>query len=181
MEFKAFPKIARLSREIIVTEKIDGTNGQIYIGENGEFLVGSRTRWITPLDDNFGFAAWAYTHRDELLKLGPGQHFGEWYGSKIQRGYAKADKSFALFNVDRWMDSTVRPKCCEVVPLLYRGIFSEPKIMDCLSVLRTEGSLISPGFMQPEGIIIYHVAAKIGFKKTLEKDELRKGGHDETK
>lgn len=26
LEFKAFPKIARLSREIIVTEKIDGTD-----------------------------------------------------------------------------------------------------------------------------------------------------------
>jgi len=31
MEFTEFPKIARLSREVIVTEKIDGTNGCIYI------------------------------------------------------------------------------------------------------------------------------------------------------
>ena len=50
MEFQDFPKMARLSREIIVTEKIDGTNAQICIGENGEFFVGSRTRWITPDD-----------------------------------------------------------------------------------------------------------------------------------
>jgi hypothetical protein len=33
MEFKAFPKISRFSREVVVTEKIDGTNGQIFIGK----------------------------------------------------------------------------------------------------------------------------------------------------
>ena len=31
MEFQGFGKIARLDREIIVTEKIDGTNAQIRI------------------------------------------------------------------------------------------------------------------------------------------------------
>jgi hypothetical protein len=41
-EFVEFKKIPRLSRECVVTEKIDGTNGVIYIGEGGEFLVGSR-------------------------------------------------------------------------------------------------------------------------------------------
>jgi hypothetical protein len=71
-EFREFQKIPRLSRECIITEKIDGTNGCIYIGEDGEFLVGSRTRWITPEQDNFGFATWAMAHRDELLTLGPG-------------------------------------------------------------------------------------------------------------
>ena len=30
-EFMGFPKIARYSREVIVTEKIDGTNACIYI------------------------------------------------------------------------------------------------------------------------------------------------------
>lgn len=44
MEFTSFPSISRLSREIVITEKIDGTNASIYIGENGEFLTGSRTR-----------------------------------------------------------------------------------------------------------------------------------------
>jgi hypothetical protein len=59
LEFQEFPKIARLSREIIITEKIDGTNAQILITEEGDFLIGSRTRWITPQDDNYGFAKWA--------------------------------------------------------------------------------------------------------------------------
>ena len=61
-EFKGFGKVSRWSRDLIVTEKIDGTNAQIYIGEDGEFLTGSRTRWITPEDDNMGFSRWAHEH-----------------------------------------------------------------------------------------------------------------------
>ena len=87
IEFEGFPKIARLSREAIITEKIDGTNAQIYIGEDGQIIAGSRTRWITPDSDNFGFARWGEQHRVELAALGPGRHFGEWWGSGIQRGY----------------------------------------------------------------------------------------------
>ena len=56
MEFVKFDKIARLSRTIVITEKIDGTNGLIAIGDDGEFQVGSRSRWITPENDNMGFA-----------------------------------------------------------------------------------------------------------------------------
>ena len=70
MEFIGFPKMARLSRDVIISEKIDGTNACIFIGEDGEFLVGSRTRWITPEQDNHGFAKWAYENRDDLMKLG---------------------------------------------------------------------------------------------------------------
>lgn len=173
MEFQEFPKMARLSREIIITEKIDGTNAQICIDEDGSFRVGSRTRWITPQDDNYGFAKWAEANRDELLLLGPGRHFGEWWGSKIQRGYGVPDKRFSLFNVSRW-DTLDRPVCCGVVPTLFRGMFSEAAILAALDGLRTGGSVASPGFMKPEGVVIYHVAAGVGFKKTLEKDEAPK-------
>ena len=76
-EFTAFPKMPRLSRDIIITEKLDGTNAQVFVGEDGTVLAGSRTRWITPQDDNYGFARWVEDHRDELLTLGPGHHFGE--------------------------------------------------------------------------------------------------------
>jgi hypothetical protein len=71
MEFQDFPKMARLTRDVIVTEKIDGTNAQVCIAEDGTLLAGSRTRWITTTDDNFGFAAWVEAHREELLTLGP--------------------------------------------------------------------------------------------------------------
>lgn len=176
-DFQGFPKIARLSRECIITEKIDGTNAQIYITDDLQFFVGSRTRWITPTDDNHGFARWAQENRDELMKLGPGRHFGEWWGSGIQRGYGlvKGEKRFSLFNVDRWADDAVRPKCCHIVPILDRGIFSTVSADLALSKLITNGSFAAPGFMNPEGIVVYHIAGNIGFKKTIKNDESPKG------
>ena len=179
MDFVAFPKMARLSREIIVTEKIDGTNAQICITENGDFLVGSRTRWITPEDDNYGFAKWAYANKDELMKLGVGSHFGEWWGQGIQRNYSMTEKRFSLFNVSRWADDAIRPLCCHVVPILYQGQFEEFGVMtgvkNSLKLLIEQGSQANKGFMNPEGVVIYHVAAGVGFKKTIHKDEMPKG------
>jgi hypothetical protein len=171
--FEGFPKMARLSREVVITEKIDGTNAQIYINVlTNEFLVGSRTRWITPADDNHGFARWAYDHKDELIAgLGDGRHFGEWWGSGIQRGYGLKEKRFSLFNTHRWGDDAVRPACCHVVPVLYRGIFSTEDIDTVLTVLKVSGSQAAPGFMKPEGIVIFHTAGNLLFKKTLEKDD----------
>lgn len=168
MEFIGFPKMPRLSREVIVTEKIDGTNAQIFIGEDGTFLTGSRTRWITPEDDNYGFAKWAQQNRDELMLLGPGRHFGEWWGSGIQRRYGIDEKRFSLFNAVRWGED--RPACCHVVPVLYRGVFDTTAIEGTLAMLRTDGSVAAPGFMRPEGVIVFHVAGQVGFKKTLERD-----------
>ena len=171
MEFRKFDKIARLSREIVVTEKIDGTNGLIAIGEDGEFQVGSRNRWITPEKDNAGFARWAYEHKDELMGLGVGFHYGEWWGLGIQRGYGLKEKRFSLFNTSRWSDDTLRPACCGVVPVLYVGMFDTAKIQAILHDLATNGSKAAPNFMQPEGVVIYRVAGNLYFKKTIEGDE----------
>mgnify|MGYP000868014986 FL=1 len=174
-DFVAFPKIPRLSRRCVITEKIDGTNACIFIGEDGEFLVGSRTRWITPENDNHGFARWAYEHKDELLGLGPGRHFGEWWGQGIQRGYGLKEKRFSLFNTSRWMDDAVRPACCHVVPVLADCGFNERVVEAALFMLKVSGSVAAPSFMRPEGVVIYHTAGNLYFKKTIEKDEEPKG------
>lgn len=177
MDFVPFPKIARLTRGCCITEKIDGTNASIWISDNvlnPEFRVGSRTRWIVPEDDNFGFATWAYAHKEELLSLGPGHHFGEWWGGKIQRGYGLTEKHFSLFNTMRWTAENT-PACCSVVPELYKGEFRTEAVDAQVERLRAEGSLAAPGFMKPEGIVVYHIAVGTYFKKTLEKDEQPKG------
>ncbi len=176
-EFEAFPKIARLSRECVITEKIDGTNAQVCVTEDGDVLAGSRSRWITPAADNFGFAAWVEAHREELLALGPGRHFGEWWGSGIQRGYGltKGERRFSLFNVTRWGDESTRPACCCVVPTLYRGNFHTNAAEDALANLTINGSIAAPKFMKPEGIIVFHTASGTFYKKTIEKDEGPKG------
>lgn len=178
IDFLPFPKIARLSREMVITEKIDGTNASVYIPDSGDqIFAASRSRWITPEDDNHGFARWVAAHKDELLRLGPGHHFGEWWGSGIQRKYGlvNGEKRFSLFAVHRWTDDAARPSCCSVVPTLYTGIFSTEVISTQIERLRTLGSVAAPGFMNPEGIIIYHTASKTMFKKTLDKDETPKG------
>jgi len=176
--FLAFPKIPRYSRNIIITEKIDGTNAQVYIpdGIPDKIIAGSRTRYITPgrQTDNYGFAAWVEANREELLKLGPGRHYGEWAGAGINRAYGLPEKRFFLFNTGRWgnfPDSMPRPACCEVVPVIYQGPHTESAIQDALERLRSGGSLINPDFKNPEGIVVFHTASRTMFKKTLVGDE----------
>ena len=164
-----------------------------------EFIVipGSRTRWIHKGDDNKGFARWVSDNRWDLMKLGPGRHFGEWWGSGIGRGYnlPKGEKRFSLFNVQRWCLSTDEPKllrsgdplapakyqdrlpaCCGLVPVLWEGPFTAANAMMVTSLehLRQEGSQAAPGFMRPEGVVVWHVAGNCGFKRTLEHDDVPK-------
>lgn len=193
-EFKPFPKIARYSRLVTVSEKIDGSNGSIHITEDGQFLTASRSQFITPEKDNHGFSRWAHEHRDELLTLGPGSHFGEWWGSSIQRGYGIKEKRFSLFNVKRWVlhgqepkqiptgdprlvkMQQVLPPCVGLVPVLWEGMFDEINmyVNTVMTRLEVGGSVAAPGFMNPEGIVIFHSAGNVMFKKTFEKDDFGK-------
>lgn len=215
IDFAPFPKMSRLSRECVISEKIDGSNAQVVIIPRVDFpgcmsdiktiaisqdtqhvmLVGSRTRWIRPKvagekggdPDNYGFAAWCKENADELFKLGPGRHFGEWYGSGINRAYGltNGERRFALFNTSRWApfcsgcgvkeaDGMTAVDCCRVVPMIYRGLFNDTVVNSSLDLLRSAGSVAAPGFMRPEGIVIYHIASGTFFKKTLERDEAPK-------
>ena len=174
-EFRAFSSIPRLFRECVVTEKIDGTNAVVFIDDDGVTVkAGSRSRWITPQDDNFGFARWVDEHRGDLLQMGPGYHYGEWWGAGIQRRYGLSEKRFSLFNVGRWgeggKDEASKPACCHVVPVLYRGGFDLEVILGIAALLGHEGSKAAPGFMQPEGIVVWHEKAQALFKYTLDGD-----------
>ena len=193
-EFREFPKISRYSREVVCSEKIDGTNSSIFIGDDGTFLTGSLYRWITPDNDNHGFSRWAHDHREELMLLGPGHHFGEWWGNGIQRGYGlkTGDKRFSLFNVARWCLyghdpqpigmsdpriaklQDVLPPCVGLVPLLWRGLFDDLDMTGLMRSLVEGGSRAAPGYPYPEGIVVYHTAAGICLKKTLVKDDVPK-------
>ena len=174
-KFIPFTKISRLSRDMIITEKIDGTNACVWIGEDGEFRTASRTRWITPENDNAGFAKWAEANKTELLRLGAGYHFGEWWGQGIQRTYGLREKRFSLFNVSRWSDPAVRPACCGVVPTLYVGMFDTAKVQEVMDSLWQTGSIAAPGYMKPEGVVIFHTSHGQLFKKTFVNDDKGKG------
>ena len=174
--FEPFPKIHRYNRTVVVSEKIDGTNGVIYINDEGtRCFAGSRNKWISVEDDNYGFARWVQTNHDELLRLGPGSHFGEWWGQGIQRRYNMTEKRFSLFNTARWSETNPPPACCHVVPLLSTGLITEVDVRGILEGLRVNGSVASPGYMQPEGIVIYHSPSRNLYKMTLDKNDEHKG------
>lgn len=202
--YPKFDRIPRLNRDMVVTEKIDGTNGLISIeekpfrsypgrgnssavtpgpadGENKQVPVleyhvraGSRNRWLTPESDNFGFAAWVYANVVNIVAdLGPGMHYGEWWGSGIQRGYglSAGQKRFSLFNTARRGGIEFTTPGLGVVPVLDRYAFSLTRINIVLEKLRVNGSQAQPGFMNPEGVVVYHTAANQMFKVTLENDD----------
>lgn len=192
MGFTPFPKIARFHRTVVVTEKIDGTNASVEIvqnlfpAEDREFVIaehtdtrgsltmyaGSRTRYLTPEKDNFGFARWVKEHSEMLFRLGPGRHYGEWWGNGIQRGYGlpNGDKRFSLFNVHRWKEGMPEGVPCSVVPVLGSRTLDTLDVNGTLDNLRLNGSVAAPGFMQPEGIVLFHTASSTLYKITLDGD-----------
>jgi hypothetical protein len=205
--FEEFKKIPRLFRDCTITEKIDGTNGQIYIrdpmdgllneanptclaeveGNTYNVYVGSRNRWIYPVKslDNSGFAAWVVERAPLLVEiLGVGRHYGEFWGAGIQRRYGLTgnDKRFSLFH-PRWeqvltgrsLGGLPIPDGLGVVPILYQGKFETKWVEDCIFRLRQFGSVAAPGFMDAEGVVVYHEAAKQYFKTTIKDDEKPKG------
>lgn len=165
-EFIKWPKMGRFYKDVIITEKLDGTNAQILITEDGEVFAGSRTRWVVPGDDNFGFAAWVQENKNELIRcLGPGRHYGEWFGKDIQRGYGLQKKYFALFNVTRFTDVEL-PEGVTTVPLLYNGPYYDGVVQQMLDYLKMTGSKIGM-FPDPEGIVVFFPANQVGFKYTF--------------
>ncbi len=194
IEFKAFPKIPRYRREVCVTEKIDGTNAAIqiypmdsleetgnplpiavypYEGKAHGIWTQSRNQFITPGKDNYGFSTWVQNNAEQLVNLGPGTHYGEWWGYGIQRGYIQQRKRFSLFNIARWQPGRdTPPECCDVVPLI--GYILPAEIDGIIEDLRLNGSKAAPGFMYPEGIIVWHTQSKQYYKILLEGDEIPK-------
>lgn len=188
-EFIPYPKIPRLNRDIIITEKIDGTNAAIRVNDDGTVAAQSRSRVLIPgQSDNFGFGAWVHGHAKELSELlGPGLHFGEWWGAGVQRRYGLITKAFSLFHVGRWgflgtpgaPDPVIGGVPVRVVPKLYEGpwhlssgIFAPAAIAEDLT---ESGSKAAPGFLKPEGIVVFHSASGSLYKVTIEGDEKPKG------
>jgi hypothetical protein len=172
--YPSFPSIQRLSSETItITEKIDGTNGLIHVSDDGVVTAGARNGWITPEKDNFGFARWVAEHASELVKLGPGYHYGEWYGSGIQRRYGLTERRFASF--EWWRDDLI--PIVQKVPVLYQGTWNPGLFDSMVDMLSSAGSVLVPGFMDPEGIVIQfesECARQAKFKKFCKNDLIPK-------
>jgi hypothetical protein len=169
-EFRPYPKTPRLFRDMVVTEKIDGTNAAIGVTAAGAVYAQSRSRVITPDVDNFGFAQWVSDNAETLAAdLGEGLHFGEWWGQGIQRGYGLTEKRFSLFNVKRWGDVQFATPRLGIVPVLYEGPFDPDVVARLVAALDIDGSCAIEGAVA-EGVIVFHVAANQVFKVTCKND-----------
>jgi len=201
MEFQKFSSIPRLSKEKMrITEKLDGSNGAIRIrpfdplvdasaalsvvavDDNGMYnvWVQSRNRFIAPgkSTDNAGFAGWVSDNLNELVSiLGPGDHYGEWWGSGIQRGYG-VPKRFSLFNAERWLGE-LHPTDdmfdlgLYIVPLLFTGPYDGAKIQELKQDLIDNGSKASPGY-KAEGLIVELREIGARYKVLTENDDIHK-------
>lgn len=189
--FREWPKIARWNRDVTITEKIDGSNACVIVTEDDRVAAQSRSKIITPETDNHGFARWVQENAPMLAgTLGVGYHFGEWFGSGVQKragyGLEKGVKKLALFNHERWSAAIIAdPRLYELglttVPVLSQGSMAnvDAQIRYCIALLRQTGSQVRSArgndAVKPEGIVIYHHAANMSFKMTLEKDDEWKG------
>jgi hypothetical protein len=187
MEFEKWPATPRLNRDAVYTEKLDGTNAAVVIEQTEDptlwevdglyYDIGaqSRNRLITTASDNAGFAGWVLTNAPKLIRvLGPGRHFGEWYGAGIQRRYGLTEKRFALFNTARWEENQDDLKSVpglEMITILDTGLFSTDVANLWADELAYSGSRHVPGFMNPEGVCVFHKASRQVFKVTIKDDE----------
>jgi hypothetical protein len=99
------------------------------------------------------------------------------------------EKRWSMFNTVRWCLAgqtpqriptqdpriekyqEVLPACCGLVPVLYRGMFLTTAVDSALELLKSCGSKASPGFFNPEGVVVFHIAGNVGFKKTILHDD----------
>jgi hypothetical protein len=184
--FVPFNKIPRLHGACVVTEKIDGTNACVEFEKaDGTFRMAacSRNRRLVTVEwredaepwplvswegkgDNYGFGQWFLAHYLELRALGYGRHFGEWWGQGIQRRYGLEEKRFSLFHHN---PLKTLPACVSVVPTLeVLEAFSSSQLDMIMASLKVAGSQAAPGFMDPEGIVVFHERSGQLFKYTYE-------------
>lgn len=192
-DFHPFPKIPRWNREVVITEKIDGTNASIIIKkeaateavpfEHWTIQAAARNGIISQQRDNHGFAKWVSENAAELIaQLGEGHHFGEWMGQGINRNYGLKQKHFVLFNIKKhahlscFIDES-NPQLLYRIPAMYTTLANDVGAVTqiALNELKTNGSKLVPSYMNPEGVVLYHSTANKLFKVTLENDEQAKG------
>jgi RNA ligase (TIGR02306 family) len=183
------PMLFDAGEEVVVTEKLHGTNGRFVVDADGRLHVGSHRTW-KQVD---GTTVWSrvaeqYGLREKLARH-PGLIFyGEVYGSGVQDltyGHTAGKLSLAFFDVfdsrtgdylshgaaEAMLDKLSLP----AVPVLYRG----PLDVGLLSRLAEEDS-VHGGIR--EGVVVRPVvervsmAVRCALKVVSERYLLRKGG-----
>ncbi|KAB8035887.1 hypothetical protein GCL60_16790 [Silvanigrella paludirubra] len=176
-DFKKFNKINALYKaKMTITQKLHGTNALIYIYFDGmtgnlDLICGSRTRWITPQDDNYGFAKFIHENKEEFIdKLGEGYHYGEWVGFGINSGEGLDNRNLILFDWQKFHNKPL-PERTNTIPVLYHGEINFNIINEKMEYLKNNGSELVKGFMNVEGIVIDINGVK--YKKVFNPEETK--------
>lgn len=173
-EWTGFPKIARLNRDCVVTEKVDGTNAAILI-QSGRLRVYSKSEELTGSIDSYGFYAWVMERKRAILDtFEDGLLRGEFAGPGINRNrHQLTSKTFYCFAAEPRVREGVTglPDGFNVVPVLYEGPFDTAAINREVDRLRINGSLVGG---TPEGVVVFHLAGSVGFKVTCLNDNTPK-------
>jgi RNA ligase (TIGR02306 family) len=183
------PTLFDAGEEVVVTEKLHGTNARFVVDAAGNLHVGSHRTW--KLVD--GTTVWARVAEQYGLREKLGRHaglvfFGEVYGSGVQDmtyGHANGRLSLAFFDVfdprtgdylshaaaEALLDGLTLP----AVPVLYRG----PLDVALLTRLAEEDS-VHGGIR--EGVVVRPIVERVSMavrctlKVVSERYLLRKGG-----
>lgn len=200
VRFEEFQKIPRMNREVIVTEKIDGTNATVFIRlscnacggvytsqtpnappdsccprpEPGAISVhaASRNKWIDESDDNHGFARWVADHTEELKALGPGTHRGEWHGPGINRAHYGLPKGEKRFYLFNTSRWTSKtpPPSCCGVVPVLYRGQFDTGVINSLVEDLHTNGSRAYPGQPAEGVVVYHIAANQFFKVTCNRD-----------
>jgi hypothetical protein len=163
MEFKAFPKMPRVNNTpVFISQKLNGTNACIHIYSDNtnalQIKAGSRNRWLTIEDDNFGFAKFVSERAHQLIEaLGEGTFYGEFVGPGINSSEGLKTKQLFLFDthrLDRPEIVSKFPNDVGLVPILWKGSLDTMDLLRITKELKINGSKLVPGFMGVEGIVI---------------------------
>ena len=179
-----FPNVFSENEEVIITEKIHGTNSRVGLAINGrdvEFMAGShsvrrkefndsgvRSRYWLPFNLNPESCALRTLLNKIWLSQAANKSvivFGEIFGAGIQdMTYGGNGVFFRVFDIavdDIYLDYDVvkeylKDTGIELVPLLYRGPFSIEKVSELVDGPTTvcDPSAIKSSFKGREGVVI---------------------------
>jgi RNA ligase (TIGR02306 family) len=167
---KRYKDILIPGEEIVITEKIHGTNFSVLIDPDGEVKVASHRYFWKDNDLNSRMVYLRTYHESEALQNLPHdvQVFGEIYGVQdLLYGLKNGKIDYAIFAVCKgreFLDYDDFIAFCDAyklprVPVLYRGAYS----WDVATQFNNADSVLAPGTMM-EGVIVQPAIERTDFK-----------------
>ncbi|MGD1912248.1 MAG: RNA ligase (ATP) [Rivularia sp. (in: cyanobacteria)] len=189
--FKRYKDVLTEGEEVVVTEKLHGTNFTVLVDADSTVHIGSHNYFWKNSEANKKLVYIRAYHENEALQKLPAdtQVFGEIYGVQdIKYGLKNGKIGIALFAVRRhgkFLNYQDFVAFCEefnlpTVPLLYLGAYN----WETVSQFNNKDSLLSPDSMM-EGVVIqpaiertYPEIGRIALKLISDRYLLRKGGSE---